>query len=223
MDQPRQRCHEADLRVAPDAEGAAAHAAAMLGQAAGAAIEARGAFHLALPGGRTPLPLYRRLAAARGLLDWRRVHVWFGDERAVPWDHPESNYRLAREALLDHVPVPPGQVHPIRARVAYIRQDAAASIDRTDLAYSTYFSINFKDPNTGAMQAERQIKRDLEAGGVFENGVRYAPTGNSSFMGDLATTAPMAFILALVMVVLELIGIPTSWAPASTSSAFSAP
>ncbi|WP_457629300.1 efflux RND transporter permease subunit [Oceanithermus sp.] len=88
---------------------------------------------------------------------------------------------------------------PLGSLGSFERQDAAASIDRTDLAYSTYFSINFKDPNTGAMQAERQIKRDLEAGGVFENGVRYAPTGNSSFMGDLAATAPMAFILALVL------------------------
>ena len=125
MDQPRERCHDAELRVAPDPDGAAAFAAEALGGAARAAIAARGAFHLALAGGRTPLPLYRRLAAEPALLDWSRVHVWFGDERAVPWDHAESNYRMAREALLDHVPVPPGQVHPIRARTAYIRQDAA--------------------------------------------------------------------------------------------------
>ena len=130
MDRPRQPCHDAEVRVAPDPEGAAVVAAEAVAGAARAAIAARGAFHLALAGGRTPLPLYRRLAAEPALLDWSRVHVWFGDERAVPWDHPESNYRMAREALLDRVPVPAGQVHPIRARTAYIRQDAAAYGER---------------------------------------------------------------------------------------------
>jgi len=130
MDHPRQPCHDAEVRVAPDPDGAAALAAEAFVEAARAAIAARGVFHLALAGGRTPLPLYRRLAAEPARIDWPRVHVWFGDERAVPWDHAESNYRMAREALLDRVPVPAGQVHPIRARTAYIRQDAAAYGER---------------------------------------------------------------------------------------------
>jgi len=88
---------------------------------------------------------------------------------------------------------------PLGSIGRFERQTSAATIERTDLAYSTTFSINFKDPYAGAMQIERRIKRDLEAAGVFSNGVRFVSSGNSKFMGDLATTAPMAFILALVL------------------------
>jgi 6-phosphogluconolactonase len=81
-----------------------------------AAIAARGRFLFVLSGGTTPQSLYELLAmpsyATR--IDWSRVHVFWGDERCVPPDHPESNYRMAREALLDHVPVPPENVHRIR-------------------------------------------------------------------------------------------------------------
>ncbi|MFZ5592930.1 MAG: 6-phosphogluconolactonase [Pseudomonadota bacterium] len=81
------------------------------------AIAARGQFHVALSGGTTPRSLYQRLATPQfaSRIDWRRVHVWFGDERTVPPDHPDSNYRMARESLLDHVPIPPAQVHRIEA------------------------------------------------------------------------------------------------------------
>ena len=117
---------EAALTVRATPGAAAAAAAEAFEAAARTATSVRGAFHVALAGGSTPAALYRRLAARAGAVDWGRVHVWFGDERAVPWDHPASNYRMAREVLLDHVPIPPGQVHPIRARTACIRQDAAA-------------------------------------------------------------------------------------------------
>ena len=73
-------------------------------------------FLLCLAGGSTPKPLYELLAtppfATR--IDWPRVHVFWGDERCVPPDHPESNYRMAREALLDHVQLPGTNVHRIR-------------------------------------------------------------------------------------------------------------
>jgi len=48
-------------------------------------------------------------------LDWRRWHVWWSDERVVPSDHEDSNERMAREALLDHVPIPEEQLHPLRS------------------------------------------------------------------------------------------------------------
>jgi 6-phosphogluconolactonase len=80
------------------------------------AIAHRGRFLLALSGGSTPRPLYEllasRLFATR--IDWPRVHVFWGDERCVPPDQPGSNYRMAREALLDRVPLPPANVHRIR-------------------------------------------------------------------------------------------------------------
>lgn len=87
----------------------------------------RGSAHLVLAGGDTPRHLYRELArpARQGQLDWSRVHVYFGDERCVPPDHPDSNYRMARATLLDHVPVPAAQVHPILCSLDRVRHDAA--------------------------------------------------------------------------------------------------
>lgn len=80
------------------------------------AIRARGEFVVALSGGSTPRSMYARLAAQPGAshVDWSRVHVLWGDERCVPPNDATSNYRLAREALLDHVPIPGPNVHRIR-------------------------------------------------------------------------------------------------------------
>ena len=90
------------------------------------AIERTGSFQLALAGGNTPRDLYRCLARRESAdaLPWEHIGIWFGDERAVPPDHPDSNYRMAREALLDHVEIPPENVHPMCADPAYIRQCA---------------------------------------------------------------------------------------------------
>jgi 6-phosphogluconolactonase len=80
------------------------------------AIATAGRFTLALSGGATPRETYARLATddfARWV-DWERVHVLWGDERCVPPDDPRSNYRMAKEALLDRVPIPPAQIHRIR-------------------------------------------------------------------------------------------------------------
>jgi len=77
------------------------------------AIVKQGRFHIALAGGSTPRRLYQRLAAAVSETNWTRWHVFFGDERCVPPDHLDSNYRMAREAWLDHVPIPAHQIHPM--------------------------------------------------------------------------------------------------------------
>ena len=80
-----------------------------------AAIQARGRFTWTLAGGSTPRRLYELLAQPphSGQIDWPRVEIFFGDERGVPPDQPESNYRLARESLLDHVPLSPSCIHRI--------------------------------------------------------------------------------------------------------------
>jgi len=85
--------------------------------AAQQAVAERGRFTWALSGGSTPRGLYRLLAsdAWRDRLPWHAIHFFWSDERHVPPDHPESNYRMAREAMLDAVPVPPENVHRIRA------------------------------------------------------------------------------------------------------------
>jgi 6-phosphogluconolactonase len=81
--------------------------------AAGAAIGARGRFTWVLSGGNTPRQLYALLGspeyAAR--IDWTRVHLFWGDERCVPPDHPDSNYRMVAESLLVAVDVPKENVH----------------------------------------------------------------------------------------------------------------
>jgi 6-phosphogluconolactonase len=75
------------------------------------AIEARGLFFIALAGGTTPKASYALLAAAeRGALDWDRVRFFFGDERCVPPDHDDSNYKMARVTLLDPLGIPSGHV-----------------------------------------------------------------------------------------------------------------
>ena len=104
------------IEVLPDADRLADAAAQRVADAAYDAIAARGRFIVALSGGSTPRSVYARLATEplASALDWSRVNVLWGDERCVPPDDEASNYRMAREALLDHVPVPDANVHRIR-------------------------------------------------------------------------------------------------------------
>jgi len=91
-----------------------------------AALAQRGTCALALSGGHTPKPVYEALAGGTpaGPVDWGRVEVFFADERGVPPDHPDSNYRLAAETLLERVRLPRAQVHRMPAERA--DRDAAA-------------------------------------------------------------------------------------------------
>jgi 6-phosphogluconolactonase len=115
------------MQVFADADALHAALASSLAGRIGEAVRARGACSLALSGGRTPRALYERLAR-RHLHDvpWPRVHVFWSDERYVPPEDERSNYRMARETLLDHVPVPAAHVHRMPTGPADIRQAAAA-------------------------------------------------------------------------------------------------
>src|SRR5215813_8645012 len=97
----------------------------------GAALAGSGPFRVSLSGGSTPKTLYTLLAsdAFRERFPWRRVAWYWGDERFVPWDHPESNYRMTREAMLAKVPVPPENIHPVPADGT--PEQAAARYERT--------------------------------------------------------------------------------------------
>jgi 6-phosphogluconolactonase len=103
------------LHVVPTAEALADLAAKGVIFWGQKAIARRGAFHLALSGGSTPRMLYQHLASAAYAeqLDWSRVHVWWSDERNVPADHQDSNYRLAHEVMLSRLPVPLEQIHRV--------------------------------------------------------------------------------------------------------------
>ncbi|MDL1894939.1 6-phosphogluconolactonase [Anaerolineae bacterium CFX7] len=87
-----------------------------IAELAARAIQERGRFTIALSGGGTPKPIYARLADAefRTRIDWARTHIFFGDERCVPPDDAKSNYRMARETLLDHAPIPAENIYRIR-------------------------------------------------------------------------------------------------------------
>jgi 6-phosphogluconolactonase len=109
-----------NLRVFPDLEALSRAAAALFAEQAESALAAHGRFSVALSGGSTPKRTYELLARTphRDRVDWAKVHIFWGDERCVPPGDPRSNSRLAREALLERVPVPKAQVHPILCQTA---------------------------------------------------------------------------------------------------------
>jgi 6-phosphogluconolactonase len=104
------------IRVLPDLESLGRTAAELLVQQARQAISDHGRFSLVLSGGRTPRHTYELLSKDpfRDQLSWGQVHVFWCDERCVPPHDPRSNEHMARQALLDHVPIPAAQIHPIR-------------------------------------------------------------------------------------------------------------
>ncbi len=108
-----------DVHILPTPEEAAREAAKLVVNLASECVEVRGRFTIALAGGSTPRLLYQTLALSPFAENapWDCWHLFWGDERCVPPDHPDSNYRMAREALLDSVPVPEDQVHRIRGEM----------------------------------------------------------------------------------------------------------
>jgi 6-phosphogluconolactonase len=102
----------------------------------GAAKQKDGAFAVALSGGSTPRALYERWAAPpyRDAFPWARTHLFWGDERFVPHDDAESNFHMAREALLSRVPIPAGNIHPVPTQGAS-PEAAAATYQRELMDY----------------------------------------------------------------------------------------
>jgi 6-phosphogluconolactonase len=104
-----------------DAPALAARGRDELARIAAAAIAERGSFRIALAGGSTPKLLYEALASAGDAFDFARWHVYFGDERNVPPDHADSNFRMASEAWLARGRVPEAQVHRMRGELEAAR------------------------------------------------------------------------------------------------------
>jgi 6-phosphogluconolactonase len=128
------------IDVQDDPQALARHVAEWM---TAAALAAPGPFRVSLSGGSTPKALYS-LLAADGLRDrfpWSRVSWYWGDERFVPYDHPESNYRMTREAMLSKVPVPPHNIHP----VPYEGTPEAAALSYERLLQAHYGASTF-DP-----------------------------------------------------------------------------
>ncbi len=118
---------KAEVRIVADREALSRAAADEWMARARASVRGKGLFTVVLSGGSTPKELYGLLASDpsyRTGLPWDRIHIFWGDERHVLPDHPDSNYRMAREALLSKVPIPPENIHAMRGEVRDARQAA---------------------------------------------------------------------------------------------------
>ena len=102
------------------------------------AVSARGRFSVALSGGSTPKALFTLLASgAVPAIPWDKICIFFGDERHVPPEHPESNYRMANEAMLSKVPLRPENVFRIHGE----EKDAAAAAQAYEQTLVTFFRL----------------------------------------------------------------------------------
>jgi 6-phosphogluconolactonase len=110
----------------------------------GQAAQTEGRFAIALSGGSTPKHLYEILAQPphRDRFPWQRAHLFWGDERFVPPDHPDSNYRMVREAMIAHIPISPENVHPMPTDGT--PEAAAASYEAT---LKSFYGISELDPS----------------------------------------------------------------------------
>ncbi len=123
--------------VEPDAAALARRAAQHFVEVTAQATAARGRARLAISGGSTPKAAFELLADAqeplRSAMPWDKLDLFWADERCVPPDHPDSNYRMTREAMLDHVPLAPERIHRMEGELA---PDVAASRYESELRTS---------------------------------------------------------------------------------------
>jgi 6-phosphogluconolactonase len=118
---------EREIRILSDGAAIAQRAAHEFVQAAASAVREKGAFSVALAGGSTPKALYNLLAtdaALRSQVPWDKMHLYFGDERHVGPEHPDSNFRMASEAMISKAPLKPEQVTRIKGEYPDTEQAA---------------------------------------------------------------------------------------------------
>lgn len=127
---------EREIRILNTAADLFESAAAEFAARASAAVRAEGRFTVALSGGSTPKSLYS-LLATKPALPWDRIYIFWGDERHVPPENPESNYRMANQALLSKVPVPAGNIFRIRAE----EPDAATAAMQYEQTLKDFFHL----------------------------------------------------------------------------------
>ena len=145
--------------VEPDQTALAQRAAQYFVEMAGEAVASNGRARIAISGGATPLAAFRLLADRnqpwRGRMPWSNLDLYWVDERAVPPDHADSNYRMTREALLDHVPLHPDQIHRIEGE---LEPEAAAARYESELR------------NSFRLEGAESPRFDLVALGLGEDG-----------------------------------------------------
>jgi len=127
-----------EIRILTTPQELFASAAEELVRLANQAVEARGRFTIALSGGSTPKSLFNLLATnAKSALPWDRMFFFWGDERHVAPTDPDSNYRMANEAMLSKVPVPAGNVFRVEAE----NPDAAAAAEAYEQTLRKFFQV----------------------------------------------------------------------------------
>lgn len=115
-----------EVRRFADLEAVSTAAADEFVSYAAEVVAQRGVFRIALSGGSTPKRLFQILAArGKDAMPWDRTELYWGDERTVPPDHPDSNYRMTREALIDPLKLDPARIHRVEAE--HPDPDAAAA------------------------------------------------------------------------------------------------
>jgi 6-phosphogluconolactonase len=136
------------IEAVKDLEDLAHRAARLIADLAG---NSQGRFAICLSGGSTPRRLYQLLGETpyREAMPWNRVHWFWGDERFVPWDHPDSNYRMAREALLAHVPAPAPNIHGM-----VTTGDPAEAARAYERVLKSYYGAEALDPSRPLFDVE---------------------------------------------------------------------
>ena len=133
-----------EIRILADAAAIAKRAAHEWIQAATAAVHAKGAFNVVLSGGSTPKALYSLLVddpVLRGQVPWDKIHLFFGDERHVGPGHPDSNFRMATEAMISKAPLNKDQVTRIKGE----NPDAEEAAREYEQALRAHFRLNIGD------------------------------------------------------------------------------
>ncbi len=132
------------IRVFPTLEELAQDAAKLICQVAGERIQKSGRCTIALSGGQTPKTLYNFLASDlyRDRINWSQVEIFFSDERSVPPDHADSNYRMAWELMLSRLPMAKGQIHRMKAE----QTDLSAAAADYQVEIANRFGISPEGP-----------------------------------------------------------------------------
>ncbi len=171
--------------VFPDPEKMADYAMTEWERIASEAISQRGYFSVALSGGHTPIPLYRKLAAASGTRRWDNTVIFMADERFVPATDAESNIRMVRETLLASVDIPVSNVHPVPTDLP----DPAAAAKQYEKDLAVFFKVRTGGipefdlillglgtdghtaslfPGTGALKEHHQLVAAVSPGGKLD-------------------------------------------------------
>lgn len=123
------------LLVVPDKQALSERALEIVVERINTALETRGICTLALAGGSTPKPVYEALSLLN--LPWERLHIFWGDERYVSRDHPDSNQGMARQAWLDKIDIPPENIHPMPTD----SQDAVLDAQKYETQLRQWFNL----------------------------------------------------------------------------------